>query len=62
MKKDKQTSEINQDIVPGSYLGNGRYRVINRIGSGSFGEIFRVEDKKALGRLLAAKLEKIPYN
>jgi len=55
-------SEINQDIIPGSFLGNGRYRIIRRIGSGSFGEIFQVEDRKTPGRLLAAKLEKVAYD
>ena len=61
--KTSKLSDANKDIIPGSTSLGGRYHVVKLIGSGSFGEIFQVEDTKYTGRrMLAAKLEKVEYD
>ena len=47
--------EENQEIL------DRRYRVIQKLGGGAFGEIYRVEKKKT-GDILAAKVEKAVKN
>jgi len=40
---------------------DNRYKVIKKLGGGSFGELYKVEKKKN-GNLLAAKVEKAVKN
>ena len=42
----------------GQEILNGRFRVINKMGSGTFGEIYKVEKLKT-GEILAAKVEAV---
>ena len=41
----------------GQEILDKRYKIINRLGKGAFGEIYKVEKKKT-GEILAAKVEK----
>ena len=45
----------------GQEILDKRYKVIKKLGSGAFGEIYRVEKKKT-GDYLAAKVEKAVKN
>tara|TARA_B110000503_G_C6912796_1_gene315393 strand:- start:378 stop:524 length:147 start_codon:yes stop_codon:yes gene_type:complete len=45
----------------GQEILDKRYKVIKKLGSGAFGEIYRVEKKKS-GDILAAKVEKAVKN
>lgn len=44
-------------LTEGQEILEGRFKVIKKLGSGAFGEIFKVEKKKT-GDFYAAKIEK----
>ena len=44
-------------LSEGQEILEGRYKILKVLGSGAFGEIYRVEKKKT-GEILAAKIEK----
>lgn len=44
-------------LSEGQEILEGRFKVIKKLGSGAFGEIYKVEKKKT-GELYAAKIEK----
>ena len=47
-------------LQEGQEILEGRFRIIKKLGSGAFGEIFKVEKKKT-GEIFAAKFVSITY-
>jgi serine/threonine protein kinase len=45
----------------GQEILDGRFKIMKKLGSGAFGEIFKVEKKKS-GEFYAAKIEKATKN
>jgi serine/threonine protein kinase len=48
-------------LQDGQEILEGRFKVIKKLGSGAFGEIYKVEKKKT-GEFFAAKVEKAQKN
>ena len=44
-------------LTEGQEILDGRFKIVKKLGSGAFGEIFKVEKKKT-GEMFAAKIEK----
>lgn len=44
-------------LTEGMDILDGRFKILRKLGSGAFGEIFKVEKKKS-GEVYAAKIEK----
>lgn len=51
-------AETNVSCPIGSIVGNGRFEILKRIGSGSFGEVFLARDRKE-DSLCALKTERV---
>ena len=51
-----ETSRVNEGSDAFPQMIAGRYRVISRLGSGSFGDVYRVSDDMAGGAELAVKI------
>ena len=48
-------AQLNSSQTASAALLNQRYRVLNALGEGGFGKVYKVEDKQLNNRLLAAK-------
>ena len=49
------------NLQEGQEILDGRFKIMKKLGSGAFGEIFKVEKKKT-GDYLVAKIEKAVKN
>jgi serine/threonine protein kinase len=47
----------SNSLTEGQEILDGRFKIVKKLGSGAFGEIFKVEKKKT-GEMFAAKIEK----
>jgi hypothetical protein len=57
--EDEAAAEDESPLEPGTIIG-GRYRVVERVGVGAFGDVYRADDTEVPGHRVALKLLRQP--